>query len=68
MFNSWKPVVTTDDSGKWYDNALRFATQKEAQDNARDLSMRWFAVRSHSAMPDESAPNYRYEAGELIEL
>lgn len=62
---SWKPVVQTDSTGKWYGNALRFATQQEAQDNARDLAMRWLAVLAHSAMPDEAEPNYRYVDGAL---
>ena len=68
MFKSWKPVVTTDSSGKWYDNALRFKTQQEAQDNARNLASRWFAVRSHSATPDESEPNYTYHNGNLVAI
>jgi len=68
MFKSWKPVIQTDSSGKWHDNALRFETQGEAQENARDLARRWFLVTAHSAMPDEASPNYRYESGELVGL
>ena len=65
MFNSWKPVVQTDDTGRWYDNALRFPTQQEAQASARDLSHRWLLVKAHSAMPDEAQPNYTYLEGRL---
>jgi hypothetical protein len=41
---SWKPEVQTDSSGKWYGNALRFATQQEALDNVHNLASRWLAV------------------------
>jgi hypothetical protein len=68
MFRSWKPVVQTDDTGKWYENGLRFATQDEAKASARDLAARWMLVRAHSAMPDEAEPNYRYAAGQLEAL
>ena len=44
---SFKPVVKTDDSGKWYDNALRFATSEEAAASAADLANRWMMVREH---------------------
>lgn len=46
---SYKPEVQTDSSGKWYDNALRFASREEAKVWADDLSMRWFAVRATRA-------------------
>ena len=68
MFKSWKPVVQIDSTGKWYDNALRFATQQEAQESARDLARKWFAVKAHSAMPDEAIPNYIYENGQLKDI
>ncbi len=42
---SYKPEVTTDDSGKWYSNALRFATREAAETYVRNLAMRWTAVR-----------------------
>lgn len=67
-FKSWKPVVQTDNSGRWYDNALRFATIEEAKENARDLASQWFLVVAHSAMPDESEPNYSYHNGKLERL
>lgn len=41
---SYKPEVQTDSTGKWYGNALRFATREEAEANAKDLAARWFAV------------------------
>lgn len=46
---SYKPEVQTDNTGKWYGNALVFATREEAKVWADDLSMRWFAVRATRA-------------------
>jgi len=68
MSNSWKPVVQTDSSGKWYGNALRFATEEEANENAYDLMMRWFAVLDCSAEPSDDPPNYSYINRELKAL
>lgn len=58
---SYKPEVQTDNTGKWYGNALRFATYNEAHDNARDLSLRWFAVRDFRATECDEPVNYRYD-------
>lgn len=63
---SWKPEVIADNSGKWIGNGLRFATEKEAQDNVRDLACRWFSVRKTRVVECEDAVNYRYEAGQLL--
>lgn len=57
---SYMPEVQTDDTGKWYGNALRFATYQEAYENARDLSLRWFAVRDYRATECADPVNYRY--------
>lgn len=62
---SYAPEVQTDSTGKWYGNALRFATHKEALDNAADLSWRWFAVREYRAVPSNDAVNYSYVNGKL---
>jgi len=66
--SSYKPEVQTDDSGKWYGNALRFATYDEAYNNARDLSFRWFAVREYRATECEEPANYSYVSGNLVSL
>jgi len=66
---SFAPEVQTDDSGKWYGNAVRFATEAEAQRWADDLSMRWFAVRATRAVASDDPVNYRItEAGVLEAL
>lgn len=57
---SYKPEVQTDNTGKWYGNALRFATYQEAYENARDLSLQWFAVRDYRATESLDPANYRY--------
>ena len=65
---SWKPEVTTDSTGKWYGNALRFATKEEAERNARDLAIRWFAVRDTRASECNDPVNYIYtQDGKLIQ-
>jgi len=65
---SWKPEVQTDDTGKWYGNALRFNTMQEALDNARDLMTRWFAVRDYRATECNDPVNYQYVNHELKEV
>ena len=54
---SFKPEVT-DDSGKWYGNALRFATREEAEAQVRDLMMRWLAVRDTRVVKCDDPVNY----------
>lgn len=63
---SWKPEVIADSTGEWCGNALRFATEREALDNAHDLSMRWFAVRDYRATESEDPVNYSYTTGSLV--
>jgi len=62
---SWKPEVIADSSGKWIPNGLRFATRQEAEDNARDLSWRWTAVRDTRATESDDPVNYRWADGKL---
>jgi hypothetical protein len=45
--------VIADNSGRWCGNALTFATQPEAEAYARDLHMRWTAVREWRVVPTE---------------
>jgi hypothetical protein len=62
---SYAPEVIADNSGKWTGNALRFATQAEAEANVRDLSMRWFAVRETRVVESADPVNYTYTDGSL---
>ena len=60
---SWAPEVIADSSGKWYRNALRFATEAEALASANELASRWHMVRSTRAAPAIEPVNYRFENG-----
>jgi hypothetical protein len=64
MANSWRPEVDVGE-GKWSANALRFATEKEAEDIAFDLMGRWTLVRRCRAAPSDDPPNYRWVDGRL---
>ena len=65
---SFKPQVQTDSSGKWYGNALAFATEAEALDNAADLMGRWMLVRDYRVIASDEPVNYTYINHELKEL
>jgi len=43
----YKYEVQTDDSGKWYGNAVTFDTKEQAIDSAKDLYSRWLLVREY---------------------
>jgi hypothetical protein len=58
---SFAPEVQTDSSGKWYGNALRFATQQEAEKNVKDLEGRWLLVRATRVVESSDPPNYRWD-------
>ena len=42
--------VIADSSGKWCGNGLHFATAREAEDYAIDLSCRWTAVSKYRVL------------------
>lgn len=62
---SWAPEVQTDDSGNWYGNQLRFATEREAFDNAHDLKGRWTLVHAYRAVEFDDPVNYSYHNRQL---
>ena len=62
---SYKPEVQTDSTGKWYGNALRFATREEAEKNVTELAYRWLAVRETRVVESEDPVNYRWVNGHL---
>jgi len=62
---SFKPEVIADASGKWCANALRFATEIEANAYVGDLAMRWTAVRDVRVVPSEDDVNARIVANQL---
>lgn len=65
---SYKPEVQTDTTGEWYGNALRFATQKEAEANAIHLSQRWLLVLDTRAVESTDPVNYQFVDGDLRRL
>ena len=62
---SYKPEVQTDTTGKWYGNALRFATHKEAEENAIHLAQRWLLVLDTRAVESDDPVNYEFVDGDL---
>lgn len=62
---SWAPQVIADNSGHWCGNGLRFATEREAIDNACDLMRRWVMVTATRAMPSADPVNYTWTAAGL---
>lgn len=63
---SFAPQVRTDDTATFTGNAMRFATQAEAERSASDLAARWFLVREWRVVESKDPVNYTYgPAGEL---
>jgi len=55
---SFKPEVFV--QGKWSQNGLAFATQAEAEANARDLMGRWMLVENSRAVESDQPVNYKW--------
>ena len=55
---SFAPEVTTDNSGKFYGNALRFATREEAEANAN--------LFAKTQIPMTDPVNYQWVFGNLV--
>lgn len=66
MTHSWKPEVQTDSTGKWYGNALRFATHEEAMAQVSDLAYRWTSVRDMRVVESDDPVNYAYVDHKLV--
>jgi hypothetical protein len=65
---SWKPEVVADGSGKFFGNALRFATREEAEQNVHALMMRWTSVRETRVVECEDPVNYAWRDGALVQV
>ena len=68
MSKSFKPEVSTDSSGAFYGNALRFATREEAEANVQELSWRWLLVRETRVVESDDEPNYAWVDGAIVDL
>jgi hypothetical protein len=62
---SWKSEVIADNNGKWSGNALRFATQDEAERYVADLFQRWTLVRETRVVECDDPVNYAIVDGKL---
>lgn len=60
---SYKVGCKTTDGGPWAYNALRFATQPEALDYAKDLYSRWLMLKEYEIHESEDVPNYAWANG-----
>ena len=52
----WKVEVQTDDTGKWYSNAMEYSTKEQAETAAQELAARWLAVRSWRVVEADPFP------------
>ena len=68
MTKSYSPEVIADSSGEWCGNGLRFATREEAEQNVRDLEMRWTSVRETRVVESDEPVNYSYHDRKLRAL
>lgn len=68
MANSYAPQVRTGNDPKFYGNALRFATQAEAEANVADLANRWMLVVATQVAESDDAPTHTYVNGVLGDL
>jgi hypothetical protein len=57
LYASLKVEVIADRSGEWVGNGLRFATQAEAEEYAKDLYSRWTAVKEWRVLPSNDPVN-----------
>jgi hypothetical protein len=61
--SSYRPMVKV--MGEWSGNGLRFATYKEALDNAADLHGRWMLVEEFRVDESPDPVNYAWVDGKL---
>ena len=63
---SFAPEVIADSSGKWCGNALRFATQSEAESYVLDLASRWTSVSDTRVIEVDEPVTYKIVGGKLL--
>jgi hypothetical protein len=62
---SYKPEVVADSSGEWTGNALRFATEAEAEVYAADLASRWMLVTATRVVESDDPVSARINDNKL---
>lgn len=60
---SFKPEVSTDGGDSFAGNALRFATEAEAQAYVDDLACRWMLVTDRRVATSDDPVNYVWRNG-----
>lgn len=66
---SFKPEVQAANNGdKWFDNAIRFETEKESELYVLDLFCRWSGATATRTVPSDDPANYRWADGQLVEI
>ena len=60
---SWKNEVQTYSTDRWYDNACRFETEREAVLYGQDLLRRWSAARNVRAVESSDPVVCRFDDG-----
>jgi hypothetical protein len=68
MTKSFKPEVTTDGSGKWSGNSLRFATREEAEASVNDLAWRWTLVRDTRTAESDDPVTHAWVDNALVRI
>jgi len=65
---SYKGEVVADNTGKFYSNALRFETAKEAASYVSDLESRWLSVTRTRVVQCDDPVNSKWEDNRLTHL
>lgn len=65
---SYAPEVRTGTDLKWYGNALRFATEQEAENNVRNLASRWMSVTDTRVVESTDPVNYSWTIDGLVRV
>lgn len=65
---SYKVEVKTFGETRWASNAVRFATEAEAEAAAVDLAGRWTMVEHYRATPSDDPVNYKWENGKAVSV
>ena len=65
---SYKVEIRAVGETSWHSNALRFATQDEAEGSGRSLFMRWFGCDAYRTAESDEPVNYKFVDGRDIPL
>lgn len=63
---SWKPEVKVKGDPDWYPNALRFATEEEAEAYAVGLFYRWTLTTAYRVVECDDPITYAMVNGDLV--